>query len=429
MYPDHRLDRRRFLQVSSGLALNAVATTSGCTFVSGRASTAAPIDHYFEELLRERRIPGLAIAIVGPEGAAWSAGYGFANLESGTEMSPLRTILNIGSVSKTITATAVLQMVEQGKLSLSEDVDRILPFSLRNPFHPETPITTWQLLVHRSSIKDGPAYGLSYGCGPSEHVLGEWLKTYLSPAGERFDANANFHSWAPGQGVVPSQPRSYSNVAFGVLGYLVELISGTPFPLYCNDHIFAPLGMRDTYWRLADAPVARHAIPYSFVDADFTLPDGWSPSDMLPGPGAAETWPPSLGSHFPHCPYEFATYPDGGLRTTALDLGKFLAAYVNGGRLGGARILREATVREILTDQGLEGYRGGLGWEARSKGTDRVLWGHGGSDPGIRAAMYFDAQRRFGIAILSNTSQDVINEALDHVYEYCLDQNWPAELV
>jgi CubicO group peptidase (beta-lactamase class C family) len=343
-------------------------------------------------------------------------------------MSPDRTIMNIGSVSKTITATAVLQLCEEGKLSLTQDVNSVLPFSLRSPFHPDTPITAWQLLVHRSSIKDGPEYGLSYGCGPSGHVLGEWLRTYLSPGGERFDANANFHGWAPGQGVIPSQPRSYSNVAFGVLGYLVELASGSPFPRYCDEHVFAPLGMRDTYWRLADAPAARHAVPHSLVDANFTLPDGWSPSDMLPAPGAPTNWPLPLGSQFPHCAYEFATYPDGGLRTTAQDLGKFLAAYVNGGQLGQARILREATVREILTDQELAGYSGGLGWEARREGPGRVLWGHGGSDPGIRAAMYFDPQQRIGVAILSNTSQNVVNGALDHVYEYCVEHQWPSEV-
>ncbi len=394
------------------------------------ASSAPPIDHYFEELLREQHVPGVVLAIVGPKGTAWSKGYGFADLKSGTPMNPIRTILNIGSVSKTITATGVLQLCEHGKLSLTEDVNKILPFSLRNPFHPETPITTWQLLVHRSSIMDGPQYGRSYGCGPSRHVLGEWLRSYLCSGGERFDKDANFQIWAPGQRIIPSERRSYSNVGFGVLGYLVELLSGKPFPRYCADHIFAPLGMRDTQWRVADVPGERHAVPYSFVDADFTkLPEGWTPSDMLPGPGAPTTWPPPPGSQFPHCAYEFATYPDGGLRTTAEDLAKFLAAYVNGGHLGQGRILSEETVREILTDQGLEGSSGqGLGWEMRSEGAGRALWGHGGSDPGIRAAMYFDPQRRMGIVVLANTSQDVIKGALDHVYKYCLDDRWPPEV-
>jgi CubicO group peptidase (beta-lactamase class C family) len=100
---------------------------------------------------------------------------------------------------------------------------------------------------------------------------------------------------------------------------------------------------------------------------------------------------------------------------------------VNGGQLGQTRILRETTVKEILTDQGLAGFSGGLAWEARPEGPGRVLWGHGGSDPGIRAAMYFDPQQRIGIAILSNTSQNVISGALDHVYEYCLDHHWPPE--
>jgi CubicO group peptidase (beta-lactamase class C family) len=284
------------------------------------------------------------------------------------------------------------------------------------------------LLVHRSSIKDGPGYARSYGCGPSGLVLGEWLKSYLCASGDRFEADANFHTWKPGQGVIPAKPRSYSNVGFGVLGYLVELVSGMPFPLYCDDHIFAPLGMHDTHWRLADVPAGRHAVPYSFVDAGFTtLPEGWSPSDMLPASPVPPDWPPPPGSQFPHCAYEFATYPDGGLRTTAEDLGRFLTSYVNGGRFGQARILNEVTVKEILADQRLEGNPGqGLGWSTLRAGSGRVLWGHGGSDPGVRAAMYIDPVLRIGIVILSNTSQDVIKGALDHVYQYCLDHRWPS---
>lgn len=424
MHPEHRLTRREFLLAGGGLAVH------GLTMRPAHASAPTPpaLDHYFEELLRDQHVPGLALAIVGPRGVAWSGGYGFADLASGTEMSPVRTVLNVGSVSKTITATAVLQLCEQGRLSLTDDVDAILPFSVRNPFLPETPITTWQLLVHRSSIKDGPEYGRSYGCGPSAHVLGEWLRTYLCPGGERYDADANYHTWAPGQRVVPPEPRSYSNVGFGVLGYLVECVTGTSFPCYCHDHIFVPLGMRDTCWRLVDAPAARHAVPYSFVDEHFQLPEGWSPSDMLPGPGAPTTWPPPMGSQFPHCAYEFVTYPDGGLRTTAEDLGRFLAAFVNGGELGGSRILQEATVRQMLTDQGLEESHGrGLGWASRPKDPDGVLWGHGGADPGIRAAMYFDPQLRIGIAAFNNSSRPAVHEALDHVLDYCLEHRWPPE--
>lgn len=425
MYSDHRLDRRMFLELTGGFALQSLVMPAAWA-----VSTAdPPIDNYFEDLLREQHVPGIAVAIIGQHGTAWSRGYGYADLALRTEMSPEKTIINIGSVSKTITATAVLQLCEQGKLSLTEDVNTWLPFPLRNPFHPETPITIWQLLVHRSSIKDGMAYGRSYGCGPTRHDLGEWLRSYLCPGGERYNPDDNFHTWAPGQSRIPPRPRSYSNIGFGVLGYLVEHVSGRPFPDYCTERIFASLGMRDTHWRLTNVPAARHAVPYSFVDSSFTkLPEGWSASDMLPAAGVSTAWPPPTGSQFAHCAYEFATYPDGGLRTTAIDLARFLTAYVNGGHIGRERILREETVKSILTEQGLDGSPGqGLAWNARSIGAGRVLWGHGGSDPGVHAAMYFDPSTRIGIVILANTSQGVIKGALDQTYTYCAEYRWPSE--
>lgn len=409
------------------------AAPAGILYAMGigraRALSSPPedVDRYLERLCREQHIPGLSVCIVGQRGIAWSKGYGFASLEPSTRMSPSQTVLNIGSVSKTVTATALMQLCQRGVLSLTQDVNEILPFSLRNPFHPTVPITIQHLLVHRSSIQDGPAYSRSYACGPSKLVLGDWLRSYLSPGGSLFDAKSNFHPWEPGQSIVPSEPRSYSNIAFGVLGYLVELASKTEFSSYCRQEIFAPAGMRDTTWRLRDVPPRRHAVPYSFVDASFTLPEGWSPADMLPANEAVvRNWPPARGSQYPHCAYEFATYPDGGLRSTAEDLGRFLQAYINGGASTHGRILNEGTVVQMLSDQHLRGDGiQGLGWVGRTAKTGQILWGHGGSDPGVVTAMYFDPIQKIGLVVLSNGSQDAAKGVVDYLYQYHLDHQWP----
>jgi CubicO group peptidase (beta-lactamase class C family) len=409
------------------------AAPAGLLYAMGmgnaRALTSSPeeVDHYLERLCREQHVPGLSVCIVGPRGIAWSKGYGFADLGSRTRMSPSHTVQNVGSVSKTVTATAVMQLCERGVLSLTQDVNEILPFSLRNPFHPTAPITIQQLLVHRSSIQDGPAYSRSYACGPSKLILGDWLRSYLSPTGRLFDAKTNFHPWQPGQSVVPSEPRSYSNIGFGVLGYLVELASKTEFSNYCRREIFVPAGMRDTTWRLLDVPPGRHAVAYQFVDASFALPEGWSPADMLPANEAVvRNWPPAQGSQYPHCAYEFATYPDGGLRTTAEDLGKFLQTFVNRGASTHGRILSEGTVARILSDQQLPGETfQGLGWVSRAMKSGQILWGHGGSDPGVVTAMYFDPIQRIGFVVLSNGSQDAVKGVVDYLYQYHLDRQWP----
>ena len=106
---------------------------------------------------------------------------------------------NIGSISKTVVATAVMQLWEKGKFQLDDDVNERLPFAVRSPSHPDTPITYRLLLTHRSGIADSPAYGSSYACGDPSLPLEAWLKAYLTPGGRYYEKEANFHPWKPGE--------------------------------------------------------------------------------------------------------------------------------------------------------------------------------------------------------------------------------------
>jgi CubicO group peptidase (beta-lactamase class C family) len=92
-----------------------------------------------------------------------------------------KTIQNIGSISKTITATAVMQLWEKGKFKLDDDVNGYLPFKERNPYFPDDPITFRELLTHKSSIKDGPAYEDSYACGDPTISLKDWIEDFKLP--------------------------------------------------------------------------------------------------------------------------------------------------------------------------------------------------------------------------------------------------------
>ena len=101
---------------------------------------------------------------------AWARGFGFADIENRRPMTA-GTIQNIGSVTKTVTTTLVLQDIEVGRLDLDGDINRYLPFPVRNPNHAQVAITIRQLLTHRSSIRDGEAYGESYRCGDRARIL------------------------------------------------------------------------------------------------------------------------------------------------------------------------------------------------------------------------------------------------------------------
>src|SRR5262249_13204520 len=147
-------------------------------------------------------------------------------------------------------------------------------------------------------------------------------------------------------GKCPGQTSRYSNVAVGLLGYLVETISGTPFDKFAKEHIFNPLGMHDASFRLADFDLDNVAMPYR------------------------------RGVALGHV--GFPTYPDGLLRASVPSMARLLTMMANGGQYGGRRLLQDSSVREMLRiqdskldkNQGLIWYR-----------DYRNLYGHNGSDP------------------------------------------------
>lgn len=122
--------------------------------------------------------PGLAIKIITDGKTFWSSTRGFSDLENKI---PMETdlVMNIASVSKTITTTAILQLWEQGSINLHENINTYLPFEVINPNYLNTPITIRQLLTHTSSIKDNKHYFASYACGDPKISLSYWLKNYF----------------------------------------------------------------------------------------------------------------------------------------------------------------------------------------------------------------------------------------------------------
>ena len=120
----------------------------------------AELDDFIIQEMSVRHLMGLAACIIKGGQVAWAKGYGWANLAKKQPFSP-DTLMNIASVSKTVTATAVMQLWEDGRVGLDNDINAYLPFKVRNPRHPDDKITVRQLLTHTSSIGDSPVYGQS----------------------------------------------------------------------------------------------------------------------------------------------------------------------------------------------------------------------------------------------------------------------------
>jgi len=190
------------------------------------------------ELIKEH-IPGFAACTIEKGKIVWSGYYGYQDVERKIPVTK-GTLFMIASVSKTITAAALMQLYAKGKFRLDDDINKYLDFKVVNPTYPTIPVTFRQLLRHRSSIADNHEYlGQFWNVNKGDPTipLSAFLKNYLSVTGANFNKEKNFYGYPPGSYQV------YSNIGFALIGYLVERIAGEPFDQFCKKRIFEPLSM------------------------------------------------------------------------------------------------------------------------------------------------------------------------------------------
>ncbi|HUF82498.1 MAG TPA: serine hydrolase domain-containing protein, partial [Burkholderiales bacterium] len=292
----------------------------------------------------------------------------------------------------------VMQLWEAGHFQLDDELNRYLAFEVVHPVQREHPVTIRHLMTHVSSIDDGPAYARAYACGDPVMSLEDWLRAYLTPAGQYYDAGRNFHEWQPGGGF------AYCNVGYGLLGHLVERLSGMPFADYCRQHVFAPLGMDETSWYLRDIDAARHAIPYSWISGGEVRGPSWGgvPAGVVGQPDAAVRVNDDYAAN---CLYNHPNYPDGFLRTSVHQLCRYAQAYLSEGRYGATQLLRGETIRRMFqVESGDDSRVMGLTWNAQRRAGRDLLWGHGGSDPGINANLRLRFEDGVAGIVLMNTN-------------------------
>lgn len=332
------------------------------------------IDSVITRAMAAGKIPGLAAAIVQDGKIAWIGTYGFANVEAKRPVTR-STEFHIASTSKPFTTAVLMQLHAAGKFSLRDDINRYLPFSVRNPAFPDEPITFEMLLQHRSSIRDNPRFYAplwSGGRGDSPIALGDYLREYLSAEGKDFSKD-NFVERAPGS------RYTYCNTCFALIGYLAERISGKPFAAYSDEALFAPLGLRHTHWFLAHTDTLNVATPYQ--------------TDSIEG------YRPVWHGGYPD-------WPAGQLRTSIEDFATFLAAYTNNGRWDGKQVIDTASI-ELTTPRSPIGL-GGLTWTVIAAPTPdavrpQLLYQHGGGDVGVRTRVAFNPITRDGFIVLANS--------------------------
>ncbi|KIL38951.1 hypothetical protein SD70_23135 [Gordoniibacillus kamchatkensis] len=353
------------------------------------------LDERIRQLLDKHRIVGLAASVMKEGHQVWSGGYGWANIAGRIPVTD-HSAFRIASISKTVVATAVMQLAEKGLCSIDQDVGDILGFPVRNPNHPNSPITLKHMMTHTSGLQD--EYVRFVVDSRSENPPKIKLTELLLPGGTYYTDRL----WGDGEPGDPSR-FEYSNVGAVILATVVEKLSRERFDLYCRNHLFEPLQMNETsfniqYFEHTDdiATLYEYAqetdsFAVSTDDYQGKKPDPIDYSGYVPGTNGA------LFS------------PQGGLRTSVRDLTRFLEAHANKGEREGVRILQPETA-ELMHQAHWTGYRSegffrnsGLQFQL----TDDLipghrLIGHAGDAYGLLSDMYFHERERWGFILIMN---------------------------
>ncbi|MBA3971020.1 MAG: beta-lactamase family protein [Bacteroidetes bacterium] len=346
--------------------------------ISQNAIAKTSIDSIIEKTMTETGIVGIGASIIIDKKVVWTNGYGYADKETKVPFTT-STIMNIASISKTFTGVCIMKAVEEGRVSLDEDINIYLPFKVINPNFPNEKITLRHLATHTSSLVDRyPFYGDStyYYDGSKPEPLGEFLKSYFVEGGKHYSKD-NFLNAKPGTN------RDYSNIGAGLAGYIIELKTGQKLNEFGKQHMFKPLKMLNSGWTLEEINIDNHSKLYR-----------------------------KQGDSILQIPlYEGTTYPDGGVRTSVNELSKFFICLLNDGTYKSTRLLKKGTVEEMLRFQftetnkpenvKLEKLNSGIFWATKLAAT-RI--GHNGSDPGVRTFMLSDLSKEIGVIVFFNTS-------------------------
>jgi CubicO group peptidase (beta-lactamase class C family) len=320
--------------VAATAAVPAAAQESRSTTLLDTAALTTFADDFFAREMAARRVPGAVLVVVHEARVVLSRGYGYADLESRRPVDPERTLFRIGSVSKLITATAAMQLVEQGRLELHRDVnDHLGRLRLEESFG--TPISLHHLLTHTPGLEDRLT-GIAS----------------LDPDGYRSLADGLAHG-IPKRVRQPGVAISYSNHGTALVGLLIEEVTGVPFHEYVRRHVQEPIGMLGSGFRLSPALRRELATGYE-IRGDRLRP---IPLDYL--------W----------------IEPAGNFAATGRDMARFLLAHLGDGAHDGGRILRPETVR-LMHDRRFEHHPRIAAWaygfyESR-QGERRVLMHTGG---------------------------------------------------
>ena len=351
------------------------------------------VEKKLEQLLETTPAVGLAVVVVKNNKIIYDQSLGFKNQENNQPLTT-ESLFRIASISKSFTATALLQLVEQKRITLDDDVSNLIGFSVQNPAYPDKVITLRLLLSHRSSLNDSQGY---------------FNLDVIDPA-----TNANaakcYNNYAPGEGY------QYCNLNFNIAGTILERLTGIRFDTYIKQTILDPLGIDGGYCvDSLDAEKFATLYEYKAGENRFIASTGAYASR------SSELMNYQIGRSTP------LFSPTGGLKISAKGLATYMMMHSRMGKYKDGRLLKKKTAALMQTPLSLDGIdQYGLAlWKTNKLIPGITLTGHTGSAYGLNSAMFFDPQQKNGMIVICNGSRVtykegyplIIRNALQILYE------------
>lgn len=319
-------------------------------------------------IMEQTQVMGLSVAVVKHNKIIYTHSFGWKDRESNTPLTD-DCIFRIASISKSFSATSIMQLAEAKKISLEDDISKLVGFAVRNPKFPETVITLRMVLSHRSSINDSQGYFTLDAINPAKNP--NWAKCY--------------NDYEPGNGYM------YCNLNYNMTGTIIEKISGERFDQYVKHHILDPLQLYAGYC-VDSLDKSRFATIYEYnIDS----------SKFIASPAAYAPRREEIANYI--LGYSTPIFsPTGGMKISATDLAKYMIMHSRLGKYNGKRIISRKSAKQMQTPlSDKENY--GLAILKNDKLiAGKTMTGHTGSAYGLYSAMFFQPEEKFGIVVISN---------------------------
>lgn len=333
------------------------------------------------DIMKKLDVVGLSVAVVKKGEIIYANSFGLKNIET---KAPLANtdIFRIASISKSFSATSIMQLIEAGKLSLDDDFSDLVGFKIRNPKFPDKVITLRMIMSHTSSINDSQGYFTLDAINPSKNP--DWAKCYSD--------------YAPGSGY------DYCNLNYNMVGTVIEKLSTERFDNYVKNHILNPLGLYAGY-NVDSLDASRFATLHEYDATTKTF----KPSPAAYNPRREEIRNYTMGYSTP------IFSPTGGMKISATDLAKYMSMHMNMGKYQGKRIISKKSAKLMQTkiaDE--EGYALAL-TNLDDLIPGKKMVGHTGSAYGLYSAMFFHPKEKFGIVVITNGCNPIYTNGINNV--------------